>query len=104
MTIEVSPRIVKGMKLSPLQMQKLVEKVFEYMKAQNVITFKEDEKKVYERALNAVKADYQREADLDREVHQMLDKLEKSNPGEFERYKMYPMLKQKMAKDKKVIL
>jgi hypothetical protein len=92
------------MKLSPLQMQKLVEKVFAHLKNQNVITFKEDEKKVLARALEAVKADYQREANLERDVNAMLDQLERTNAGEFERYKMYPILKQKMAKERKIIL
>lgn len=92
------------MKLTPLQMQKLVEKVFETLKAHNIITFKVDEKKAVERAVLAVKADYQREAELDIEVNKMLDQLERSNPGEFQRYKMFPMLKQKLAKEKKVVL
>ena len=92
------------MKLSPLQMQKLVEKVFAELKKQNVITFKEDEKKVFQRAVDAVKMEYQKEVDLDKEVNKMLDQLERSNPGEFQRFKMYPLIKQKLAKEKKVIL
>jgi hypothetical protein len=92
------------MKLTPLQMQKLVEKVFDALKAQNIIQFKEDEKKVFARAIDAVKAEYQIEADLDREVNQMLDQLERTHGGEFQRYKMYPILKQKLAKEKKIIL
>lgn len=85
-------------------MQKLVEKVFEAWKQNNVIVFKEDEKKVFTRALEVIKADYQREADLDREVNQMIEQLEKTNSGEFQRYKMYPILKQKLAKERKIVL
>lgn len=92
------------MKLTPLQMQKLVEKVFEAWKKQNMVTFKVDEKKVFERALNAVKDEYQKEADLDREVNKMLDELERTHGGEFQRFKMYPILKQKLAKERKVVL
>ena len=92
------------MKLSPLQMHKLVEKVFDHLKKQNVIIFKEDEKKALARALEVVKADYQREGDLDRDVNAMLDTLERTNAGEFQRYKMFPILKQKMAKERKIIL
>jgi len=92
------------MKLTPLQMQKLVEKIFEHWKKQNVVTFKEDEKKVFARAVEEIKKDYQREADLDRDVMGMLDALEKTNSGEFQRYKMFPILKQKLAKERKVIL
>ena len=85
-------------------MQKIVEKVFEAWKKNNVIIFKEDEKKVFARALEVIKADYERESALDREVHGMLDKLEQTNSGQFERYKMYPILKQKLAKERKIIL
>lgn len=92
------------MKLTPLQMQKLVEKIFEHWKKNNVITFKEDEKKVMARALESIKAEYDKESALDLEVNKMLDQLERSNPGEFQRYKMYPILKQKLAKERKVVL
>lgn len=85
-------------------MQKLVEKVFEQWKKNNVIIFKEDEKKVFARAVEVIKEDYQREAELDVEVNKMLDQLERSHSGEFQRYKMYPILKQKLAKERKVIL
>lgn len=85
-------------------MQKLVEKVFESWKKNNVIQFKADEKKVVARALEAVKADYQRETELDIEVNKMLDQLERTNGGEFQRFKMYPILKQKLAKERKIVL
>ncbi len=68
------------------------------------MTFKVDEKQIFQRILQAIQQDYQKELDLDREVLAMLDKLEKSNAGEFQRYKMYPMIKKQLAKDKKVIL
>lgn len=107
-------QIVKGMKtpstktvttkLSATQMQKLVEKVFAAWKKSEIITFKEDEKKVLARAIEVVKQDYIRESELERDVHLMLDKLEETNPGEFQRYKMFPILKQKLAKERKVIL
>lgn len=85
-------------------MQKVVEKIFEHWKKQGVVTFKDDEKKVFARALDALKGDYQREAELDKDVMNMLDQLEKTNSGEFQRYKMFPILKQKLAKERKFIL
>jgi hypothetical protein len=92
------------MKLTPLQMQRLVERVFTAWKKQNIIQFKEDEKKVFERALKAVKDDYQREMDLEKDVNLMLEDLERKNPGQFQRGKMFQMLKQKMASERKIIL
>ena len=85
-------------------MQKLIEKIFDQWKKQNIIVYKEDEKKVFARAMEALKEDIHKEELLDRDVMNMLDQLEKSNPGEFQRHKMFPMLKQKMAKERKMVL
>lgn len=92
------------MKLNPQQMNRIVQLVFEKWKKNNILTFKADENVVLQRAFKSIADDYQKELDLEREVNQMLEKLERSNPGEFQRYKMYPILKQKLAKEKKVIL
>ena len=85
-------------------MQKLVEKVFEIWTKNNVIQYKADEKKVFMRAVEAVRQDVQREIDLDKEVMKMLDDLERTNSGEFQRHKMFAILKQKLAKERKVVL
>ncbi len=92
------------MKLSSQQIQVLAEKILNQWKKQNVIVFKEDEKLVLNRVIELIKGDYDREMALDRDVNAMLDQLEKSNPGEFQRFKMFPILKQKLAKERKVIL
>lgn len=92
------------MKLTPLQMQKLAEKVIATWKAHDIVTFKVDEALVLKAAIEAIQADYQKEAQLDIEVNKMLDQLERSNPGEFQRYKMFPMIKQKLAKERKMVL
>ena len=85
-------------------MQRIVEKVISALKQNSVIHFKADEKVVMARALKAIQDDYQKELDLEKEVNKMLEQLERTNSGEFQRYKMYPLLKQKLAKEKKVIL
>jgi hypothetical protein len=92
------------MKLSSQQIQVLAEKILNQWKKQNLIVFKEDEKVVLARMVEIIKEDYNREMALDRDVNAMLDQLEKSNPGEFQRFKMFPILKQKLAKERKVIL
>lgn len=92
------------MRLTSQQIHKIAELVFEKWKQNKIVTFKVDEKKALVRAHQALLADYQKELDLDKEVNKMLDDLERSNSGQFQRFKMYPMLKQKLAKEKKVIL
>ena len=92
------------MKLTPLQLQKIVTKVFDTWKEHNVVTFKEEEKKVFARAVASLQGEIQKEIELEREVNRMLEELERKHGGEFQRHKMFPMLKQKLAKEKKVIL
>ncbi len=48
--------------------------------------------------------DLNKEKELEQEVQQMLDTLEKTHTGRFERYKMYPLLKKKLAEKKGIIL
>lgn len=92
------------MKLTASQLQVLAEKVLSVWKSNHVIQFKADENKVLARMVEALKQELQKEYDLDYEVNKMLDELERTHQGEFQRFKMYPMLKKKLAKDKKVIL
>jgi len=92
------------MKLTQLQIEVIANKVLDHWKKQNLVTFNVDEKKVLAKMLEVIKKELQKEQDLERDVNQMLDQLERSNPGEFQRYKMYPILKKKMAQEKKVIL
>jgi len=41
---------------------------------------------------------------LDVEVNRLMDDLERQNPGEFQRFKMFPLLKKRLAKEKGIIL
>jgi hypothetical protein len=92
------------MKLSDKQIRRLANCVLKEMKAGQAIEFKEKEDKVLDRAVRIIAADVQREVDLDKEVHRMMDDLERQNPGGFERYKMFPLLKKRLAKEKGVVL
>ena len=92
------------MKLTSNQLQGIVEHVFKLWKQKNIVTFKEDEKKVFSRALELLREEVQKELELDKEVMKKLDELEKTNPGEFQRHKMFQLIKTKLAKERKVIL
>ncbi|MBX3039466.1 MAG: DUF507 family protein [Bdellovibrionaceae bacterium] len=92
------------MKLTPNQMQALAKKVLDHWKQNNLVQFKADEKDVSEKIVAIIRAEIQKEVDLEKDVHAMLDQLERSHGGQFERHKMYPILKNKMAKERKLIL
>jgi len=92
------------MKVSEKQMARLVSFVLKEMKAGQVVTFKAKDGVIHERATKALVAELQKEAALDKEVQRMMDELERQNPGGFERYKMFPLLKKRLAKEKGVVL
>ena len=104
MTIGTGARLVKDMKMTSGQINHLVDLIFQHWKKQNILVFKQDEKKVYQRAVELLQGELQKEVALEKEVNAMLDQLERTNSGEFQRYKMYPILKAKLAKERKVIL
>lgn len=92
------------MKLTTLQLQAIATKVLESWKKQNIVVMKDDEKKILNRMVDVLKADYQKELDLETDVNKMLDQLERTNSGEFQRYKMYPLIRKQLAKERKIIL
>jgi hypothetical protein len=92
------------MKLTDKQIHRLVHLVLTELESQKVLTYKAKEHEVVARACQIIRGDYQREAELDQEVNRMMDGLERQNPGEFQRYKMFPLLKKRLAKEKGIIL
>lgn len=92
------------MKVSNKQIEQLVHHVFEELKSQGQITFKVKEDVAFRRAVEAVHENFEQEKQLDEEVNAMMDDLEIQHAGEFQRYKMFPMLKKKLAKEKGFVL
>lgn len=92
------------MKLTTSQIQRLSEKILKQWKAQNLITFKVDEKIVLKTIIDEITLNYKREELLDQDVKALMDQMEREHEGQFQRHKMFPMLKQKLAKERKFIL
>ena len=92
------------MRLTDKQIVRLVGMIFSELKAHGIVEFKAKEDQVLDRAVQIIRGDYEREQKLDAEVEKMMDALEKQNPGEFQRYKMFPLLKKRLAKEKGIIL
>lgn len=92
------------MKLTEKMLKRLVGTVVKELKASGGMTMKDKEEKILQRALSALTSEVAREAELDREVLKMMDDLERQNPGGFERYKMFPLLKKRLAKEKGYVL
>ena len=82
----------------------MAEAIMHGLKNQKVVQLKVKEEQVLDKARALIKGDFEREMELDREVNRMMDDLERKNPGEFQRYKMFPLLKRRLAKEKGIVL
>jgi len=91
-------------KLSDKQISRMIHFIMKELKEQNLLVVKSDESKVVSKAKEIVKNNIFNEQELDNEVNLMMDGLERQHPGEFQRYKMFPMLKKKLAKEKGFVL
>ena len=92
------------MKWTEKQIQSLVKSMFKSWKDQDLVQFKVSEDKAFEKAISLIKEEFQKERDLEGEVNKLMDDLELKNPGSFERYKMFPLLKKRLAKEKGLVL
>ena len=92
------------MKLTTSQIQRISEKILKQWKAQNLITFKVDEKIVLKTIADVITLNFKKEEQLDQDVKDLMDQMEREHEGQFQRHKMFPMLKQKLAKERKFIL
>ncbi|MDE0151692.1 MAG: DUF507 family protein [Bdellovibrionales bacterium] len=63
-----------------------------------------DEEAVVQEISLILSRDLDKEKELDQEVTRLLDELEQAQPGGFDRGKMRPMLKRKLAEKKGIIL
>lgn len=91
-------------KLTTSQIQRLSEKILHHWKTQNIITLKVDEKLVLSTMVASLQAELLKEQQLEQDVQALMDQMERQHEGEFQRHKMFPMLKQKLAKERKIIL
>ena len=82
----------------------LAQLIFEEWKKHNLVTWQAGEEEASSHIHHILSEDLNREKELEKEVNQMLDQLEKTHAGQFERYKMYPLLKKKIAKEKGIII
>jgi hypothetical protein len=92
------------MKLSPNQMSKIAVEVFKALDSVENVTVNVDKEKFKSVISNVLKKNMEEEKELDQAVNDMMDTLEKQNPNSFERYKMFPLLKKKLAEQKNFVL
>lgn len=92
------------MRLTEMQIKDLIAHVFNEWKTQGIVTFKVPEAKAAEKIAEVLRGENQKIFDFENEIKKMLDGLESSAPQGFDRHKMYLLLKQRLAKEKGIIL
>lgn len=92
------------MKLNQNQLQRIVHHLLKEIKKSSVIEAKVDEDQLKSVIKAVIQQNMADEAKLDQEVETMMDQLERQNPGSFQRYKMFPLLKKKLAEQKGFVL
>lgn len=92
------------MRLTEAQMKDLVQSIFNEWKKQGLVTFKTGEGPAFEHAMEAMRQEGFKMQAFEKEVRVMLDGLEAQTPQGFDRHKMFLLLRQRLAKEKGIIL
>ena len=82
---------------------RISELVLDQLQKEREITVHEEGEALRGRIAHLIVKNFEQEKELDREVQALMDDLEKQGHS-FERYKMFPLLKKKLAKEKGIIL
>lgn len=94
------------MRLKDEQVGRLAERVLEALTAAGLITLKTERGKALDSIRKAIAADVKGEEDLEREAERLLEQTLRSMGGSagIDRHKMLKMIKDRLAKEKGVVL
>lgn len=92
------------MRMTKLQVESLVRRVVLGLESKKLVQFNKGKDQILHKAKEIIESDYAKEAQLDEEVNKRLDQLEREQTADFQRYKMFSMLKKKMAEEQGIIL
>ena len=82
----------------------MVTLIFRELKAKDIVQFKEKEESVHLKAQSIINEEYEKESDINNDVEKMMDDLERGGESDFQRYKLFPMLKKKIAQQRGFVL
>ena len=94
------------MRLKDDQNDRLAEKVLADLTGANLILLKKERGVILAGIKEAVKADIKGEEDLEKAAENLLEQTLRAMPGsaDIDRHKMLRMIKEKLAKDRKIVL
>jgi hypothetical protein len=92
------------MKMTTNQIESLVRRTLAELEKKKLVSFNKSKEAVFTRGREIIEEDYQKEAKLEEEVMRMLDDIEKEQTDQFERHRMFKMLKKKIADERGIVL
>ena len=94
------------MRLKEDQISRLAEKVLTDLTAAGLITLKEERGKAFVAIKSAITADIKAEDVLEKDAEQLLEQTLRAMGGntDIDRHKMLRMIKEKLAKERKMVL
>ncbi len=94
------------MRLKDDQIDRLAEKVVADLTTAGLLSLKKERGVILAAVKAAVKADIKAEEDLERDAENLLEQTLRSMRGgpDIDRHKMLRMIKEKLAKDRKIVL
>ncbi len=92
------------MKLTQNHIESLVRSVVLGLEKRKLVTFNQSREMIFKRAAEIINANFEEELQLEKEVMRMLDDIEKQQTDQFERHRMFKMLKKKIADERGIVL
>ncbi len=92
------------MRLSKIEMERLAEYVLKRLLSKKLVSLKAPEKEVMDRIYDEIEKDVLREHELDQEVERILDAHASSMGENVNRRKLFMMIKNKLAKERGIVL
>ena len=92
------------MKMTQAQIDSLVRRVLGGLESKNLITFNKTKEAIFAKGSDVLHGDFAKEAELDKEVMAMIDHMEQEQGDNFDRHKMFLMMKRKIADERGIPL
>lgn len=92
------------MKLTTAHIDSLVRKVLTELEKKKLVEFNKGKDQILQKGREIIMADFAKEAELDEEIERMMDNIEKEQTDQFQRHRMFKMLKKKVAEERGIIL
>jgi hypothetical protein len=92
------------MRLNSFQIESLAKKIIAGLDEKRAIQFRDGKEVALKKTIEIIEKDFDKEKQLEQEVHARLDQLEKEQSEGFDRHRMFKMLKKKMAEEKRIVL